>query len=58
MFHSSKEHKSSINMTLPHIFQSSREKNTCGEYSVIIRKLNIAMQRNLHIGQQNFYFEP
>jgi hypothetical protein len=45
-------------MTLPHIYQSIKEKKTCGEYSVTIRKLNIAMQRMLPGYQKDFYFEP
>ncbi len=33
------------NITVPHIYQSIKEKKTCGEYSLIIRKLNIAISR-------------
>ncbi len=52
------QNERSNNMTLPHIYQSIKEKKTCGEYSVTIRKLNIAMQRMLPGYQKDFYFEP
>ena len=41
-------------LTLPHIYQSQKEKQTCGEYTISIRKLNIA----LSIPYPNSYFEP
>ncbi len=50
--------KNEMNNTLPHIYQSVKEKATCGEYSIIIRKLNIAMQRVFPSDQKDFYFEP
>ncbi len=56
--HIIKDDKNEMNMTLPHIYQSAKEKNTCGEYSIIIRKLNIAMQRLFPSDQKDFYFEP
>ena len=58
MLHPSNDFKNNINMTLPHIYRSSKEKKTCREYSVVIRKLNIAMQRIFPIDQKDFYFEP
>lgn len=61
MVQTSKDHKQNnqnLNMTLPHIYQSSKEKKTCGEYSVTIRKLNIAMQRIIQNDMHDFYFEP
>ena len=61
MINSSKDSKdnkhSNINFTLPHLYRSEKEKSTCGEYSVIIRKLNIAMHRHLKMDRE-FYFEP
>lgn len=56
MTESSDENKNTtISTKMPHIFMSSKEKKTCGEYSLIIRKLNIAMSRQI---SSNFYFEP
>ena len=40
--------------TLPHIYQSQKDKQTCGEYSLSIRKLNIA----LSTPKPSSYFEP
>jgi glutathionyl-hydroquinone reductase len=57
MMHFTKE-KFLSNATLPHIYQSTKEKKTCGEYSLVIRKLNIAMQRIIPTEQTDFYFEP
>ena len=60
MVHSSKINKithSNSTEALPHIYRSSKDKMTCGEYSIIIRKLNIAMQRIIK-SDQDFYFEP
>jgi len=56
MLPTSKEHKN-VNMTLPHIYQSNKEKKTCGEYAFIIRKLNIAMHKVFQ-SEFDFYFEP
>jgi glutathionyl-hydroquinone reductase len=47
--------KPHLNMTLPHLYQSEKEKTTCGEYSIIIRKLNIALNK---YKSNDFYFEP
>jgi len=58
MLHSSKDQKPNTNATLPHIYQSVKERKTCGEYSVIIRKLNVAMQRIILPQDKEFYFEP
>jgi hypothetical protein len=58
MVQTSKEHKTNATLALPHIYQSNKEKKTCGEYSIIIRKLNIAMQRIFPTDQKEFYFEP
>jgi hypothetical protein len=60
MMHTTKDHKSNSTAmeALPHIYQSVKEKKTCGEYSIVIRKLNIAMQRIIPVDQKDFYFEP
>lgn len=41
--------------TLPHIYMSEREKQTCDEYTIKIRKLNIAISLK---SVKDFYFEP
>lgn len=51
----SKESKNASNSILPHVYMSDKEKETCGEYSLIIRKLNIAINKNPN---NDFYFEP
>jgi hypothetical protein len=59
MVHTSKDKlNNSTTATLPHIYQSVKEKKTCGEYAMYIRKLNIAMQRIIPLDQKDFYFEP
>ena len=49
--------KNNSKLTLPHVYMSSKQKDTCGEYSVIVRKLNIAMNRVIPLNG-DFYFEP
>ena len=60
MMHTSKDNKQNTTAieALPHIYQSIKEKKTCNDYSLVIRKLNIAMQRIIPVDQTDFYFEP